>query len=394
MPIKNRVDMTSTGIKSQIGIKVSGPDLATLQTIGEKVETLLKKLPETSSAFAERVGNGNYIDFTIDRSEAARYGINVQDIEDVLQGAVGGMPVGQIVSGIERYPITVRYALEMRDNPEELKRVLIPTSSGAQIPLGDVAQLTIHRGPMFIRTEGAVPTIYVYVDANTPDIGGYVAKAKQYLTSKLKLPNGYFVAWSGQFEFMQEAARTLMFIIPATLVLVLLVIYLNTRSLTKTLIVMLAVPFSLVGAIWLLYVLGYNISVAVAIGMIALAGLDAETGVVMLLYLDIAYDKMKSAGQMFTLEHLKEAIHEGAVRRVRPKMMTASAILAGLIPIMWSTGSGADVMKRIAAPMVGGVVTSVLLELMVYPVIYYLWRGRGIKHQTQLSEASFGEGEK
>lgn len=383
MPIKNRVDMTTSGIKSQIGIKVSGPDLATLQTIGEEVETLLKKLPETSSAFAERVGNGNYINFTIDRSEAARYGINVQDIEDMLQGAVGGMPVGQIVSGIARYPITVRYALEMRDNPEELKRVLIPTSSGAQIPLGDVAQLTIHRGPMFVRTEGAVPTIYVYVDANTSDIGRYVAKAEQYLTNNLKLPNGYFVAWSGQFEFMQEAAQTLMFIIPATLVLVLLIIYLNTRSLTKTLIVMLAVPFSLVGAIWFLYILGYNISVAVAVGMIALAGLDAETGVVMLLYLDIAYDKMKAAGQMFTFEHLKEAIHEGAVRRVRPKTMTAFAILAGLVPIMWSSGTGADVMKRIAAPMVGGVVSSVLLELAVYPVIYYLWRGGSIGKLTE-----------
>lgn len=378
MPIKNRVDMTSTGIKSQIGIKISGSDLATLQNIGENIEYLLKKLPETSSAYAERVGNGNYIDFNINRDEAARYGITVKDIDDVLQGVVGGMPIGQIVSGIERYPITVRYALELRDNPTELERVLIPTSSGGQIPLGDIARLTIHQGPMFVRTEGAVPTIYVFVDANTSDIGGYVNKAKQYLNDNLKVPNGYFVTWSGQFEFMQEAAKTMMYIIPATLVLVLLIIYLNTRSLTKTLIVMLAVPFSLVGAIWFLSILGYNISVAVAVGMIALAGLDAETGVVMLLYLDIAYDKLKAAGKMSTLEHLKEAIHEGAVRRVRPKMMTASAILAGLIPIMWSTGSGADVMKRIAAPMVGGVVTSVLMELMVYPVIYYLWKGREI----------------
>ncbi|MFZ1082178.1 MAG: CusA/CzcA family heavy metal efflux RND transporter [Candidatus Kryptoniota bacterium] len=384
MPIKNRVDMTSTGIKSQIGIKVSGPDLDSLQAIGEKVEALLKQLPETSSAFAERVENGNYIDFSIDRTEAARYGINVQDIEDVLQGAVGGMPIGQIVSGIERYPITVRYALEMRDNPEELRRVLIPTSTGGQIPLGEVAQLTIHQGPMFIRTEGAVPTIYVYVDANTSDIGGYVSKAKKYLTDNLKLPDGYFVTWSGQFEFMQDAAKTMAYIIPATLVLVLLIIYLNTKSLTKTLIVMLAVPFSLVGAIWFLYILGYNISVAVAVGMIALAGLDAETGVVMLLYLDIAYDKMRAAGKMLTFENLKEAIHEGAVRRVRPKMMTASAILAGLIPIMWATGSGADVMKRIAAPMVGGVITSVLLELAVYPVIYYLWKGRELRKAAVL----------
>ncbi len=383
MPIKNRVDMTSTGIKSQIGIKVMGPDLDSLQAIGERIEALLKQLPETESAYAERVGYGNYIDFKIDRLEAARYDLSVQDIENVIEMAMGGMPVGQIVSGIERYPIDVRYALEQRDNPEELKRVLIPTPTGAQIPIGDVTRMIIHHGPMFIRTEGAVPTIYVYVDANTSDIGGYVNKAKQYLAEHLQIPTGYFITWSGQFEFMQEAAKTLALIIPATLLLVLLIIYLNTKSLTKTLIVMLAVPFSLVGAVWFLYILGYNVSVAVAVGMIALAGLDAETGVVMLLYLDIAYDKMKASGQMFTFEHLKEAIHEGAVRRVRPKMMTASAILAGLLPIMWATGTGADVMKRIAAPMVGGVVTSVLLELMVYPVIYYLWRGRALKKESQ-----------
>jgi Cu(I)/Ag(I) efflux system membrane protein CusA/SilA len=379
MPIKNRVDMTSTGIKSQIGIKVSGPNLDTLQAVGEQVEALLKKLPETSSAFAERVGYGNYVDFTIDRSEAARYGLNVDDIEDVIKSAMGGMPVGQVVSGIERYPITVRYALEMRDNPEELERVLVPTPTGAQIPIGDVAQMSIHHGPMFVRTEGAIPTIYVFVDANTNDIGGYVNTAKQYLQEHLVVPPGYFVGWSGQFEFMQEAARTLGYIIPATLMLVFLIIYLNTRSVTKTLIVLLAVPFSLVGAVWFLYLLGYNLSVAVAVGMIALAGLDAETGVVMLLYLDIAYDKMKASGRMLTIDHLKEAIHEGAVRRVRPKMMTASAILAGLLPIMWATGAGADVMKRIAAPMVGGVVTSVLLELAVYPVIYYLWKERSLR---------------
>ncbi len=379
MPIKNRVDMTSTGIKSQIGIKVFGPDLDSLQVIGENVEALLKQIPGTLSAFAERVGYGNYIDFIIDRSEAARYGLRVDNIEETIKSAMGGMPIGQIVSGIERYPITVRYALEQRDNPEMLKRVLIAAPTGAQIPIGDVAEMTIHHGPMFVRTEGAVPNIYVYVDANTSDIGGYVNQAKQYLIERLRLPTGYFITWSGQFEFMQEAAKTLTLIIPATLILVLFIIYLNTRSIIKTFIVMLAVPFSLVGAIWFLYILGYNISVAVAVGMIALAGLDAETGVVMLLYLDIAHDKMKTAGRMFTIEHLKEAIHEGAVRRVRPKMMTAAAILAGLIPIMWSTGSGADVMKRIAAPMVGGVVTSVLLELMVYPVIYFLWKKKEIK---------------
>ena len=388
MPIKNRVDMTSTGIKSQIGIKILGPDLDSLQAIGIRVEALLKQLPETSSAFAERVGYGNYLDFKIDRLEAARYGLTVQDVEEVIKSAMGGMPVGQIVSGIERFPITVRYAIGFRDNPEELKRVLIPTPTGAQIPIGDVAQMIIHHGPMFIRTEGAVPTIYVFVDANTSNIGGYVNKAKQYLAEHLKVPTGYFITWSGQFEFMQEAAKTLMYIIPATILLVLLIIYLNTRSPIKTAIVMLALPFSLVGSVWYLYLLGYNISVATWVGMIALAGLSAETGVIMLLYLDIAYDKMKNAGKMFTIEHLKEAIHEGAVRRVRPKMMTAFAILAGLIPIMWSTGTGADVMKRIAAPMVGGVITSVLMEFTIFPVVYYLWRGRQLKHQTQTEEGA------
>ncbi len=300
MPIKNRVDMTSTGIKSQIGIKVAGADLDTLQSIGVQVEALLKKLPETSSAFAERVGYGNYIDFSIDRPEAARYGLTVQDIEDVIRSAMGGMPVGQIVSGIERYPITVRYALEMRDNPEELNRVLVSTPSGAQIPIGDVARLEIHHGPMFIRTEGAVPTIYVFVDASSNDIGGYVDEAKRYLSDNLKLPHGYFLEWSGQFEFMKEADKTLSYIIPATILLVLLIIYLNTKSPIKTAIVMLALPFSLVGAIWFLYILHYNASVAVWVGMIALAGLSAETGVVMLLYLDIAFDRMKCEGKMST----------------------------------------------------------------------------------------------
>ena len=381
MPIKNRVDMTSTGIKSQIGIKIFGPNLDSLQAIGERIEALLQKLPQTQSAFAERVEYGNYVDFNIDRTEAARYDLSVQDIEDVIQSAIGGMPVGKIVSGIERFPIDIRYGLEQRDTPEQLERVLVPTPTGAQIPLGDVAKMMIHHGPMFIRTEGAIPTIYVFVDASTSNIGGYVAKAKKYLDNHLSLPNGYYITWSGQFEFMQEAAKTLRMVIPATLLLILLIIYLNTRSPIKTAIVLLALPFSLVGSFWYLYILHYDMSVAVWVGLIALAGLSAETGVVMLLYLDIAYDKMKGEGRMFTLAHLKEAIHEGAVRRVRPKIMTAVAILAGLLPIMWSTGTGADVMKRIAAPMVGGVITSVLMEFAIYPIIYYLWKGRELKQE-------------
>jgi Cu(I)/Ag(I) efflux system membrane protein CusA/SilA len=379
MPIKNRVEMTSTGIKSQIGIKIIGPDLDSLQAIGQRIEALLKKLPQTSTVFAERVQYGNYIDFEIDRTEAARYNLRVQDIQDVIQSAMGGMPIDQIVSGIERYPIAVRYALELRDNPEALKRVLISAPGGVQIPIGDVCRMVIHRGPMFVRTEGAVPTIYVYVDATSSDVGGYVTKAQRYLAENLKIPASYLVTWSGQFEFMREANKRLAFVIPATLLLVFLIIYLNTRSPVKTAIIMLSIPFSLIGAIWFLYLLGYNMSVAVWIGMIALAGLSAETGVVMLLYLDIAFDAMKAQGRLRTLSDLREAIHEGAVKRVRPKMMTACAILAGLIPIMWSTGTGADVIKRIAAPMVGGIITSVLMEFTIYPAIYYLWKSRGIK---------------
>ncbi len=387
MPIKNRVDMTSTGIKSQIGIKIMGPDIMKLQAIGEQIEALLRKFPGTADVYAERVGSGNYVDFTVERTEAARYGLSVKDVEDVIRSSIGGMPIGQIVDGIERFPITVRYALAMRDNPEQLKRVLVPTPAGAMIPLGDVSTMRIHQGPMFIRTEGAVPAAYVFIDANSSDVGGYVNGARKYLDEHLKLPTGYFITWSGQFEFMKEADKTLAYAIPATLLLIFLIIYLNTRSPFKTFLVMLALPFSLVGAVWLLYLLGYNVSVAVWVGMIALAGLSAETGVVMLLFLDIAYDKMKAEGRMLTLTDLKEAIRQGSVMRVRPMMMTAFAILAGLIPIMWSAGTGADVMKRIVAPMVGGVVTSVLMEFTIYPIVYYLWRGRELKKNPGPEEA-------
>ncbi len=376
MPIKNRTDMLSTGIKTPVGIKLSGPDLDTLQKIGQQVEALMRKVPHTSSAFAERAVGGNYLDIKINRVEAARYGLNVQDIQSVIQTAMGGMSITTTVEGLERYSVNLRYSRELRDNLEDLKRVLIPTPSGQQIPLGQVAELMPSRGPMVIRTESSRPNTWVFVDMRGIDIGTYIKDAQKVISKNLQLPAGYNLVWSGEFEFIQRAQKRLMLVIPLTLFIILIILFLNTKSLIKTAIILLAIPFSLVGAVWYIYFLGYNMSLAVWVGLIALAGLDAETGVVMLLYLERAYNTAKETGAMRNLQDLKAAIDQGAVQRVRPKIMTASVILAGLVPIMWSHGTGSDVMKRIAAPMVGGVVTSVLMELAVYPVIYFLWKGR------------------
>jgi copper/silver efflux system protein len=378
MPIKNRTDMLSTGIKTPVGIKISGPDLDTLQAIGERAEALLRGVPHTSSAFAERAVGGNYLDIRIDREAAARFGIGVSDIQGVIQTALGGMTVTTTVEGLERYPVSLRYSRELRDNLEDLKRVLVSAPGGRQVPLGQVAELVPSRGPMVIRSEGARPNAWVFVDMRGTDIGSYIRDAQKALGRDLRLPAGYDLAWSGEFEFMQRAQKRLMLVIPLTLFLIVILLYLNTRSLAKTAIVLLAVPFSLVGAIWFVYALGFNMSLAVWVGLIALAGLDAETGVVMLLYLERAYDSARTAGRLRTKADLRAAIDEGAVQRVRPKVMTACVILAGLIPILWSHGTGSDVMQRIAAPMVGGVITSVLMELAVYPAIYRLWRGRGL----------------
>jgi Cu(I)/Ag(I) efflux system membrane protein CusA/SilA len=378
MPIKNRTDMLSTGIKTPVGIKISGPNLDTLQMIGQEVEALMRQVPHTASAFAERAVGGNYLDVNINRVEAARYGINIEDVQGVIQSALGGMTVTTTVEGLERYPVSLRYSRELRDNLEDLKRVLIPSPSGQQVPLGQIADLTPTRGPMVIRTEGTRPNAWVFVDMRGTDIGSYMKEAQKAIGAHLRLPPGYNLVWSGEYEFMQRAQKRLMLVIPLTLFIILIILYLNTKSLAKTAIVLLAVPFSLVGAVWFLYLLGFNMSLAVWIGLIALAGLDAETGVVMLLYLERAYESAKAKGLMNNLKDLKAAIDHGAVLRVRPKIMTASVILAGLVPIMWSHGAGSDVMKRIAAPMVGGVLTSVLMELVVYPAIYRLWRGRGL----------------
>lgn len=381
MPIKTRTDMLSTGIKTPVGIKISGPDLNTLQDIGKEVESVMRTVPGTLSAFAERAVGGNYLDFDINRLEAARYGLTVGDVESVIQSAMGGMSVTNTVEGLERYTVNLRYSRELRDNLESLQRVLVPTPSGEQIPIGQLATITPRKGPMVVRSEDTRPNAWVYVDITGIDVGTYVQNAKRTVAEKIKLPAGYNIIWSGEYEYMQRAEKRLMYVIPMTLFIIFVIIYLNTRSVTKVAIVFLAVPFSLVGTFWFLYLLGYNLSIAVWVGIIALAGLDAETGVVMLLYLDHAYDDWKKKGLMRGLQDLKDAIHHGAVQRVRPKIMTASVIIAGLVPIMWSHGTGADVMKRIAAPMVGGVVTSVMLELAVYPVIYFLWKRWSLKKE-------------
>ncbi len=376
MPIKTRIDMLSTGIKTPVGIKVMGPDLEVLGRLGEQVEAIVRTVPGTLSAISERTVGGSYLDIHIDRAAAARYGINVGTIQEIIQTAVGGMSISETVEGLERYPISVRYDRDFRSDPEALKGVLVPASGGRHIPLGQLASITVRNDPDSIKSENARRTAWVYVDIKDVDVGTYVRNAQKAVASHIKLPTGYSMVWSGQFEYMQKARQRLMVIIPLTVLIIFVIIFLNTKSLIKTGIVFLAVPFSLVGAFWYLYLLGYNTSIAVWVGVIALAGLDAETGVVMLLYLDLAHALWRSAGRMRTRGDLVQAIHHGAVKRIRPKIMTIAVIIAGLLPIMWSHGAGADVMKRIAAPMVGGVITSGLMELLVYPVIYFMWRGR------------------
>jgi Cu(I)/Ag(I) efflux system membrane protein CusA/SilA len=379
MPIKTRIDMLTTGIKTPIGIKITGPNLDTLERIGKEVEMIIRDVAGTASAFAERAVSGNYLDIAINRREAARYGLQVGDIQNVIKSALGGMNITTTVEGLERYPINLRYSRELRDNVEELKRVIISSPDGRTVPLGQVGTFTYTRGPMLIRSENTRPNAWVFVDIRNIDIGTYIKNARAALQGSIQLPQGYTIVWSGEFEYIQRMQKRLLFVIPLTLFIILMIIFLNTKSLTKTFIVFLAVPFSLVGALWFIYLLGYNMSLAVWVGIIALAGLDAETGVVMLLYLEQAYEKAKQSGVLNTAHDLRIAIDHGAVKRVRPKIMTACVIIAGLLPIMWSAGTGSDVMKRIAAPMVGGVVTSVIMELLAYPVIYYLWKRNTVK---------------
>jgi Cu(I)/Ag(I) efflux system membrane protein CusA/SilA len=393
MPIKTRIDMLSTGIKTPVGIKVAGPDLTVLEQIAKDVEAVVKPLPGTLSAYAERVMGGSYLDFDIDRLAAARFGLTVGDIQDVIQSAVGGMNVSWTVEGLERYPINVRYPRELRDNPVALREILVASPTGAQVPLGQLADIQLRQGPPGIKTENARPNAWVYVDLRGIDVGTWVKRAQTEVAEQVELPAGYTIFWSGQYEYMQRAKARLLLIVPLTLAVIFLILYFHLKSIIKTAIVLSAIPFSLVGSVWIISMLGYNWSIAVWVGVIALAGLAAETGIVMLLYLDIAYEDWKRKGRMESYAHLAEAVDHGAVQRIRPKMMTVMAILFSLVPILWSTGTGADVMRRIAAPMVGGVFTSFLAELLVFPAIYFIWRAIQLEKGPLFREGGGKEGE-
>ena len=407
MPIKGRIDMLATGIRTPVGIKLFGPDLAELERLGKEVEQVVRMVPGTRSAFAERAVSGYYLDIDIDRAKAARHGLNVGDVQTVIATAVGGMTITQTVEGRERYGVRIRYPLELRDNPERLASVLIPiepgfngqpcpdvgmptgmgapgatAGEGAFVPLGQIATIRQVAGPMVVRTEGAQPTAWVFVDVVGRDIGSYVAEAQQQVQRAVSLPPGYSLVWSGQYEYMQRAKERMKVVIPATLAIIFLLLYFNFKSVPESLIVMLSLPFALVGGIWFIWLLGYNWSVAVAIGFIALAGVAAETGVVMLIYLDHAWAARTATGHRPSLRDLYEAVMEGAVERVRPKMMTVTAIMAGLLPILWGSGAGASVMKRIAAPMVGGMISSTVLTLIVIPAVYSLWKEREVRAAT------------
>jgi copper/silver efflux system protein len=410
MPIKARIDMLATGIRTPVGIKVLGPDINEIEKIGLQIEHHIKDIPGTRSVYAERITTGYFLDFVVKREEAARYGLAVEDVQEVIETAVGGMNLTTTIEGRERYPVNVRYMRDLRGTREMLKRVLVPVgdmggataqasmgSDGSggvnrqssianrqstQVPLAQLVDIKVVMGPTGIKSEEGLLSSYVFVDFSGRDVGGYVNDAKKRVAS-LKIPEGYRLQWSGEYEYLVKTHERLKLVIPLTLLIIFVLLYLNTKSVFKTVIVLLAVPFSLVGSFWLLYLLNYNMSIAVWVGIIALAGLDAETGVVMLLYLDLAYERWAKEGRMNGVTDLKDAIMHGAVKRIRPKIMTVGVILAGLIPVMFSHGSGSDVMKRIAAPMVGGVITSTILELVIYPAIYMIWKGRGLPNPVQ-----------
>ncbi len=380
MPIKNRIDMLSTGIRTPVGVKIFGPDLKKIEEIGRHLEMVLRTIPGTRTVYAERVMAGYYLDFDLKREELARYGLTIGDAGMIIESAIGGESISMTVEGRERYPISVRYARELRDDPHILSRVLVPTMNGAQIPLGQLADIKLTQGPAMIRDEDGQLSGYVYVDMVGRDIGGYVDEARKKVAAEVTLPTGYRLVWSGQYEYMQRAKERLTYVVPLTLLIIFVLLYINFRSTTESLIVLLSVPFSMIGAVWFLYLLDYNLSVAVWVGIIGLAGVAAETGVVMIVYLDEVYERRLKAGLLTTKSDLNEAIIEGAVQRVRPKIMTVVSTIAGLLPILWSQGTGADVMKRIAAPMVGDMITSTILTLAVIPAIYALWRSWQIKH--------------
>jgi len=380
MPIKNRLDMLATGIKTPVGIKIFGPDLATLERIGTEIEGLLPLVEGTASVFAERAIGGKYLELDVDRDAAARYGLSMADVQQTIMTAVGGMNVTETVEGRERYGVNVRYARELRGEPEAIGRILVATPAGAQVPLSQLATIRFTGGPPMIKSENALLNSLVYVDVRGRDIGGYVEEARALLEQRLELPTGYRLEWSGQFEAMQRANRTLRIVVPITLAIIFLLLYMNFRSVAESLIVMLSVPFALVGGVWLLWALEYNLSVAVWVGLIALAGVASEIAVVLLVYLDEAFHRHDREGRLRNRTELFQAIREGAGERVRPVLMTATAVTAGLLPILWGGGTGATVMKRIAAPMVGGMVSATVLTLLVVPALYALWREWQLRH--------------
>ncbi|MBI1941304.1 MAG: efflux RND transporter permease subunit, partial [Acidobacteria bacterium] len=376
MPIRNRVDMLTTGVRTPVGVKIYGSDLKKIEEIGQQIEVALAQVPGTRSVYAERTTGGYFLDFDLKRDELARYGLSIDDVQMYVMSAVGGEGITTTIEGRERYSVNVRYQRDFRSDIDQLGRVLVATPSGAQIPMRQLADIRLVEGPGMIRDENGLLSGYVYVDVAGRDLGGYVEEARRAVREKVEsnLPTGYSLAWSGQYEYLQRVRERLTFVLPLTIFIIFVLLYLNTKSVVKTMIVFLAVPFSAVGAVWLLHWLGYNMSIAVWVGLIALMGVDAETGVFMLLYLDLAYAEWKKAGRLTGWEGLKDAILHGAVKRVRPKVMTVACMFTGLFPIMWSTGTGADVMKRIAAPMIGGIFTSFLMELVVYPAIYAIWK--------------------
>jgi copper/silver efflux system protein len=372
MPIENRTNMLATGIKTPVGIKIMGPDLKVLSALAERASTIMLTVSGTTSAYPERSFGGYYMDIDIDRQRAARYGLTIGDVQDVISTAIGGMKATTTVEGLERYPVNIRYARDLRGDPQSMRQVLVPTASGSQIPLGQLAEIKINPGPPMIKSENSRRTAWIFVDIAGRDLGSYIADAQKVMAQKLQLPAGYTIQWSGQFEQIQEANARLKWAIPLTLLVIVLLLYAATASWFRVCVVLLAVPFSLVGAVWLLWALGYHLSLAVWVGMIALAGLDAETGLVMLLYLDNSYERFKSQGRMRSKEDLWNAVHDGAVKRIRPKTMTVAAAFIGLVPLLWATGTDADVMRRLAAPMLGGLLTSFLMELLIYPIVYFV----------------------
>jgi len=385
MPIKNRIDMLATGIKTPVGIKVAGPDLNKIQEIGKQIEKVLNTVPGTVSVYSERVAGGRYVTVDIKRREAARFALNIADIQEVVRTALGGMRVAMTVEGLERYPINVRYPRDVRDSLEKLRNLPVVTPAGARIPLAEVADIRIDSGPGLIKTENARLNGWIYIDIEGRDLGSYVQSAQQVVSDQVKLPPGYSISWSGQYEFMVRAIKRLSTVIPVTLVIIILLLYLNFRNLSEVAIIMGTLPLALVGGFWLLYLLDYNMSVAVGVGFVALSGVSVEIGVVMLVYLNQALEKHRnvaiSSGAELTVEEVRSAVIDGALLRVRPIMMTVSAIIAGLLPIMFGSGTGSEVMQRIAAPMVGGMVSATLLTLVVIPAVFLLWKSRGLKSE-------------